>query len=261
MLLRVLFGYLAIGCICLAEEHAKTERATLQLGVAYQSKGDGNWVAVGEILPRAALSGTTGWVQVKPLESDFKMTIGTARRTECVNGRWCTREWKVDLIGVSGTVSAIEGVHELPEILNRPLSGDISVRSEELKISQLQRQVSEAIASSDSTLPCALCVSLTSLENPCLSMHGYSSTDSAASIAQVYAKRIGVRLDGVKGPDKSSDYLAQLSGTVTVAANLRQLKDTVPRFGRDKLFYLDDAEVQVQIAADSDTAKMVLSRK
>jgi hypothetical protein len=262
MLVRVLFNCIAIvGCLCLFGEQTQAQQTTLKLGVAYQSKGDGNWVSVAEILPKESLSGTGGWVQVKPLENHFQKTIATTCRTEWVNGKWCTREWKVDLIGESGAVSIIEGIHEIPEILNRPLFGDITVRSEELKISQLRNQLREAISSSESKMPCSMCVSMTQLNNPTLRMGGYASTDSAAAIAQVYAKKLGLRLNGVAGPDKSGDYWAELDGAVTVSGAFRPLKDTVPQFGRERLFYLDDKEEQVHLVAETDSAKLMLIQK
>ena len=263
MLARFFLSFVAIGgVVCFAEEQTRTGQTTLQLGVAYQVDQVGQWGSVGEILPRNSLTGTAGWVEVKPLDREYKQTIGIARRAECVNGSWCTREWRVDLEGASGTVSAIEGIHELPEILNRPLTGDVSVRSEELKISQLQNQISEAISRADSKkMACGVCVSLTSVINPTLRMRGYTSSDSASTMAQVYAKRLGLRLGAVLGPEKNSEYVAELEGTVTVSAEFRPLKDSQPRFGRDKQFYFSETESRAEISADTERAELVLKVK
>ena len=260
---------LATAALCSVTTHAE-EPVDVQLGHVYIVDHHRLAASAAELIGDASLDGVSAWINSTSIDASHSQTLTTERQGEfraicvdrrgrCVSGRWFTYESTVELLGANGTVREIRGVHELPDILNRPLTGALSVRSEEIAVAKMRHQVARAISDCGANQYVAVCVGSTTLLDPQLRIKGYADIEQVTAVATLHSERLGVTLAGVDGPDDEGAYLAHMKGEVLCEGTFRTMKDSEPRFGKERLFFLADVR-RATLSVDANTARFTLGK-
>lgn len=213
--------------------------------------------SVTALLHTTSLNGSSSWVQSSPVKVASVVPLSTTRFAICLNGCWRWHESTVELLGTEGTIREIRGTNELPDILNRPLTGSLSNRSQEVRIVQMRQQISQAIADCRDQQRVFVCVKIQTLVDPQFRVKGYSSIEQMKSDTYACAKKLNLTPSEPEGPDKEGTYRIRLKGEVISHATFQRLRDTEPRLGTERIFYLaEKAPASISIA--SGTSRFVI---
>jgi hypothetical protein len=235
------------------------DRPQPTLGEVYVFDGQIPLQPVAGLLSGMNLNGTSSWVRSTLIKEACIVPLYTTRSAICSNGCWQWYESTIELVGSEGTVREIKGANELPDILNRPLTGSISNRLQEVRIVQMRQQLSQAISDCREQQLVVVCVRLQTLVDPQFRFKGYMSSEQVKAAAIPCAKKLGLTLGEPEGPDKEGIYRIQLKGEISSHASFQILQDGEPRFGTDRLFYLA-RKVPAAVSIDTGIAQLRLQK-
>jgi hypothetical protein len=215
-------------------------------------------VHVGSILESSVLASTSSWIQIKnqgrPVKkllyrNEYTFEVIEPKTIELVRPkRWLTVYCESRYLGIRELYLSslhsrdidIRGVNDLPQVLNRPLTGLLSNLTQETKIAQLRHQLSTAIAQSTVTSKrIEVCTGLTVIDNPIIEAIGFSSIDEAKKRVELELKRVGLKL---KVADKAGEgkYLIKTVGSVITEIRWHELLESPPQTAFTTSFFLGD---------------------
>jgi hypothetical protein len=204
-------------------------------------------VSVTELLDTAELDAKSAWVGTEPLRTPYVRPLGAWEAVEEVGGRHLTVRWDVELVGDEGTVTSVSGAHAIPELLGRPLTGHISNRSQEIRIAQMQQQVSAAIGACGEGQSIEVCVLVKALNNPTFRLRGRRvDGETAGRVSAAQARQLVDELRSAfpfettttSGPDATGAFVVNTRGSLICEVEFRSLHDAAPRFGQDRQYFL-----------------------